>query len=193
MMNFHDYLHQRLEAGGFTTEDALAGFLPLARQVAAAHQAGLVAPLEGTAALQVEGNRIYFEEAGRQAPRSQAARIRQIDQPRAAALDIVGVVRMTTNVEDGQQSLQSLQIGKRGDDITRPVYLPGYVSWEHETGHHDLSTPEGKGYENSRVDLSRRRLLESLLATRRRGGRGLVELTWRDRHHPQVPRAAPTG
>ncbi|HEV3119230.1 MAG TPA: DUF4011 domain-containing protein, partial [Gemmataceae bacterium] len=140
MMNFHDYLHQRLEGGGFTTEDALAGFLPLARQVAAAHQAGLVAPLEGTAALQVEGNRIYFEEAGRQASRSQAARLRQIDQPRAAAVDVVGVVRMTTAVEDGQQSLHSLQIGKRGDEITRPVYLPGYVSWEHEAGHHDPLT-----------------------------------------------------
>ena len=31
----------------------------------------------------------------------------------------------------------SLQIGRRGEPITQPVYLPGYVSWEHEIGHHD--------------------------------------------------------
>src|SRR5438128_10374592 len=140
MMNFHDYLHQRLQTGGFTTEDALAGFLPLMRQVAAAHQAGLLAPLEGTAALQVEGNRIYFEEARRQPPRTQTARVNQIDQPLARAVEVVGVVRMTTAVDDGQESLQSLQIGKRGEEITRPVYLPGYVSWEHETGHQDPLT-----------------------------------------------------
>ena len=36
-----------------------------------------------------------------------------------------------------------------------------------------------------------RRLLEPLLGTGRRGGRRLAEFAGRDRHHPQVPGAAP--
>ena len=51
MTTFTDYLTQRLEAGGFTTEDALASFLPLLRQVANTHRAGFVAPLQGVNAI----------------------------------------------------------------------------------------------------------------------------------------------
>ena len=61
-MPFPEYLTQRLEAGGFTTEDALASVLPLFRQVAAAHRAGLVAPLQGVNAIHVDNNRLWFEE-----------------------------------------------------------------------------------------------------------------------------------
>jgi hypothetical protein len=58
MMSFNEYLSHRLESGGFTTEDALASVLPLLRQVAAVHHAGLVAPLQGINAIHVENNRL---------------------------------------------------------------------------------------------------------------------------------------
>ncbi len=82
MTSFTDYLERRLETGGFTTEDALASFLPLVRQVVAAHRAGRVAPLQGINAIQVENNRLWFEEvaacrqadaAAGQAPRGRTA------------------------------------------------------------------------------------------------------------------------
>ena len=57
-MDFGQFLHERIETGGFTTEDALASFLPLLRQVVQAHQRGLVAPLEGIEHLHVEGTQI---------------------------------------------------------------------------------------------------------------------------------------
>ncbi len=33
-----------------------------------------------------------------------------------------------------------LAIGARGAEVVRPVYLPGYVAWEHALGHHDPLT-----------------------------------------------------
>jgi predicted DNA-binding WGR domain protein len=140
MMNFRDFLHDRLEKGGFTTEDALASFLPLVREVAAAHRANLVAPLVGIAELQVEGVRIFFDENLRRPPSLQIGAIRALEKTQSRALEVVGESRVTIDVNVGREDIVSLQIGQRGQKITQPVYLPGYVSWEHELGHHDPLT-----------------------------------------------------
>ena len=47
---------------------------------------------------------------------------------------------MQVEVEQGADAIVNLQIGNRGEPLTKPVYLPGYVSWEHELGHHDPLT-----------------------------------------------------
>lgn len=140
MMPFAQFLHQRLEAGGFTSEDALASVLPLVRQVVAAHRAGLVAPLQGINAIHVENNRLWFEEAHAQKPQSAEAKLRELEKPAAQAVEVVGKYRMDMNVEHGMDQVVSLQIGTRSEPLTHPVYLPGYLSWEHELGHHDPLT-----------------------------------------------------
>jgi superfamily I DNA and/or RNA helicase/very-short-patch-repair endonuclease len=140
MMPFTEYLNHRLEAGGFTTEDALASVLPLIRQVAAAHRAGLVAPLQGVNAIHVENNRLWFEEAHAHKPVHASTKLRELEQPSARAVEVVGQYRVDMHVEHGGDQVVSLQIGRRGEPITQPVYLPGYVSWEHEVGHHDPLT-----------------------------------------------------
>jgi hypothetical protein len=137
MMRFHEFLRQRLEQGGFTTEDALGSLLPLVRQTAAAHAAGQVAPLEGLEQLQVDGVHIRFEESLRSAPRLQLGTVRNLEKADRRAFDIVGEARFTVDVTAGQNVIDDLRIGQRGQPITRPVYLAGYVSWEHEIGHHD--------------------------------------------------------
>jgi predicted DNA-binding WGR domain protein len=137
MMTFHDFLGQRLAKGGFTTEDALASFLPLIRQVVAAHRSDLVAPLVGIEDLYVDDARIFFDDAKRHSPSLQTAKIRAFEKAQARALEVVVESCMTLEVTEGAESLINLRIGQRGQEITRPVYLPGYVSWEHEIGHHD--------------------------------------------------------
>src|SRR5262249_55624575 len=137
MMPFSEYLHHRLEAGGFTTEDVLASVLPLVRQVAAVHRAGLVAPLQGVNAVQVQNNPLWFAVAGAGKPAHASARLRELERPGARAVEVVGQYRLDMHVDIGADQVVSLQIGKRGEPINQPVYLPGYVSWEHEVGHHD--------------------------------------------------------
>ena len=136
MATFHEFLRSRLAAGGFSTEDALASFLPLARQVADAHAAGRVAPLDGVAALQVEGVRIWFHEDHLRAPTRAAAEVHRLDRP-LAGVEVLSEHRRTIDVDDGGGQAANLEIGARDQALTRPVYLPGYVCWEHQVGHHD--------------------------------------------------------
>ncbi len=140
MSPFPEFLRQRLESGGFAAEDALASFLPVLRQTAAAHQAGLVAPLHGTNDLHVENGRLWFEEARRQQPRLNVQLVRSLEQPAGRGVEVVGEFGITSDVDSGEEAVASLQIGKRGEAIIQPVYLPGYVCWEHEVGHHDPLT-----------------------------------------------------
>jgi predicted DNA-binding WGR domain protein len=140
MIDFHDYLHHRFEKGGFTSEDALASFLPLVRQVAAAHRANLVAPLIGIGELRVEGVRIFFDESLRRPPSFQTGTVRALEKAQTRAVEVVGESRVTIEVNVGRENVTNLQLGHRGEKITEPVYLPGYVSWEHELGHHDPLT-----------------------------------------------------
>src|SRR5260370_8008421 len=140
MMTFRDFFLSRMQKGGFTTEDALASFLPLVRQVVATHRDGWVAPLQGVEDLQVDGLRIFYENTQHRSPSRQISKIREFDKAQKRAVDVIGESRVTLEVDQGQETVISLQIGERGQEIIRPVYLPGYVSWEHEIGHHDPLT-----------------------------------------------------
>src|SRR5262245_57824697 len=122
MTTFQDFLQRRLANGGFTTEDALACFLPLARQTAVLHIAGDVAPLEGVNDLQVDGARISFDSARRQKPRMQPGRVKELGQPIARAVEVVGELKITSNVDQGDATVARLNIGQRGQEVVRPVY-----------------------------------------------------------------------
>ncbi len=140
MITFHEYLRMRLEIGGFSTEDALACFLPLVREVLEAHAAGKVAPLEGLDALRVDGAKIWFEEAHRKDLRGNPGALRRCETAGGAPLEIVTERRVLTAVGDVDEEVVDLAIGRLDAPITRPVYLPGYVTWEHRLGHHDPLT-----------------------------------------------------
>ena len=140
MTDFAGFLKSRIDADGFTTEDALASFLPLAREVLDAHAAGMVAPLEGLSELQVEGVRIWFEEAKRLPVRRAGSKVRHVEQNSRSAVEVVSETRVTTEVDDGAEKVVNLAVGNPDKPITRPVYLPGYQSWEHRLECHDPLT-----------------------------------------------------
>ncbi|HEV8058958.1 MAG TPA: AAA domain-containing protein [Gemmataceae bacterium] len=140
MTSFLEFFLGRIEHGGFTTEDVLTSVLPLVRQTVVAHAAGLVAPLEGLDDLQVDGVRILFDEARRISPTLQNKTVNTLEQAENRALEIIGESRVTMEISAAQANVTNLQVGQRGETVTRPVYLPGYISWEHELGHHDPLT-----------------------------------------------------
>lgn len=140
MTLFHDFLRTRIESGGFTTEDCVASIVPLIRETLDAHAQGFVAPLEGLADLRVDGARIWFPEASRSLPRDATAELRRLEGRTAAAVEIVDEVRRTTELDAGQETILNLAIGEAEHRIDRPVYLAGYVTWEHVIGHHDALT-----------------------------------------------------
>ena len=140
MTELADFLQDRLSGDGFTTEDALASFLPLAREVLDAHAVGKVAPLEGLSDLRVEGVRIWYEEAKRRDIRRAGADVRRIERQTQTAVEVVAETRVTTELDDGYAKVINLAVGDPEQPLTMPVYLPGYRSWEHRLGCHDPLT-----------------------------------------------------
>jgi predicted DNA-binding WGR domain protein len=137
---FLAFLKRGIAAGGFATDDALAALLPLFEQVAAAHHQELVAPLDGLSSLQVEDTVLALDPAALRASRKNPVRIEALQKPAATALDVVGESRRTSDIDAGTLDDRDLRIGDPGADLVRPVYLPGYVTWEHRAGHHDQLT-----------------------------------------------------
>lgn len=137
---FRDHLDEVCRAGGMAADVLVQGLLPLFRQVLQQHEAGRVAPLEGLADLKVMEGRIFFESGKARPPRTATARLGSVDAPPSRALDIVGELRRTLDLPSGEGEVRDLRIGRREDPVERPVFLPGYVSWEHLVDHHDPLT-----------------------------------------------------
>ena len=98
-----------------------------------------MAPLEGLARLQVMDGQAFFA-VDAATPVTVSAAIHGIDLEESLALEIDGSHRIDETAADLADRARDLSIGKPGDAITRPVYLPGYVAWEHVVGHHDELT-----------------------------------------------------
>ena len=107
MTTFHEFLCERIEHGGFTTEDALAAFLPLVRQVIAAHEAGLCAPLEGLGALKVDGDASVSTKRTAASRSNKLSRVRRMLRPEAKAVEVVNRATVVRDVDAGVDEIQS--------------------------------------------------------------------------------------
>lgn len=138
---FTSYLNAGIDRGGFETDDVLAAMLPLMREVLAIHEAGDVAPLRGLSALVVNDDRALglASPTGVPPERNDEA-LRTVQAAVSQGLEVIGAVRHDTDLDKGSTKASNLSVGVSGETATRPVYLPGYVTWEHSLGHHDELT-----------------------------------------------------
>jgi predicted DNA-binding WGR domain protein len=134
------FLRQGCEAGGFGTDDVLAAVLPLFEQISDLHENGRVAPLDGVQGILVDETQLRVDAAQNTSPKKNFSRIESLQKPAASALEIIGEKRRTSELDDGHLQETNLNLGVPGAEIARPVYLTGYVSWEHQCGHHDQLT-----------------------------------------------------
>lgn len=141
MSEFLTFLRQGIERGGFETEDVLSAVLPLMRQVLVIHEAGAVAPLRGISALCVhEGRSLGLSvEVGVPAERNDR-RLQELSLSQSQGLEVIGESAVETDIDSFAQSHANLDVGRSDQEITRPVYLPGYRIWEHAISHHDALT-----------------------------------------------------
>jgi hypothetical protein len=138
---FLNLLRSGLEKGGFETDDVLAVLLPLMKQALSVHEAGLVAPLRGIQDLIVaEQGYLTFSPAKAAPPEKNAAKIKAFQSPAGKALDIVAHTERTADIDAGSLQLKDLSVAEGDSAIAKPVFLPGYRSWEHAIGHHDELT-----------------------------------------------------
>lgn len=137
---FTGYLEGGVALGGFGGDDVLAAMLPLMREVAAIHEADKVAPLRGLSAIVVqEGRTLGLNSREGIEPKHQDTKVRSLLAPVSTGLQVIGEHRR--EAEDGLPiHTANLDVAAASDDIVRPVYLPGHVSWEHAVDHHDELT-----------------------------------------------------
>lgn len=140
MTSFHSFLREQNERGGFSTEDVLVSFLPLMQQVIDTHEAGEVGPFEGLDKLHVEGVRIWFQDADRQPQTRNIRTVRKMLRTAASGIDVVGEHRVIFDVDDGLEENRDLATADAADELDRPSWIPGYLCWEHQIGHHDPTT-----------------------------------------------------
>jgi len=137
---FADYLRERLRHGPLAPDEVVALLGPLFQQVGEAHERGRVAPFQGLSRLRVAAGRAYFAFDDATAPARNPSALARIDREDGAAVEIQGRDRIDETAETADKYHRDLSIGAAGEEIARPVFLPGYVCWEHEVGHHDELT-----------------------------------------------------
>jgi predicted DNA-binding WGR domain protein len=138
---FLKFLEAGVEKGGFETDDVLAALLPLMKQVLAAHAGGLVAPLNGVRDLVItEQGHLAFVPEKASPPEKNSLKVKAMQSPASHAVEVVAESRRTTDIGESTLMVSDLAVGTAADGITKPVFLPGYQSWERAIGHHDELT-----------------------------------------------------
>lgn len=141
MSEFLTFLRQGIDRGGFETEDILSAVIPLMREVLTIHESGAVAPLRGTSSLSVHEGRSLGLSGHVGVPiERQDKRLQELSVTASHGLEVIGEMSVETDVDTFAQSHTNLAIAHADQEITRPVYLPGYCTWEHAIGHHDPLT-----------------------------------------------------
>lgn len=139
---FLNLLRRGLDQGGFEIDDSIAVLLPLMREVARAHDLGLVAPLQGTAGLQVDAaGRLGLAADSFSRPQRNYGRIQELATlpPPAAAQGAKPDGSWTLTGTRAAPAARN-EVAASVETLVRPAFLPGYQSWEHAIGHHDPVT-----------------------------------------------------
>ena len=138
---FLGFLESGVARGGFETDDVLAALLPLMRQVLAAHEAQQVAPLAGIQDLVVtDEGCLRFVPAKVHPPQKNSGQIEKMQSAMSHAVEVVAESQRSADLDQASLTVSDLTVGAGGASVLKPVFLPGYRSWEHALGHHDELT-----------------------------------------------------
>lgn len=119
------------------TDDVLVLVLPLFEQVAQLHAQGRVAALAPTAVVLGADGGLHLRQAEGQPQRLNIDAVHRVQPLPASTLNIVGELRRSHDTQ-GWEELSNLEVQENAEaTIERPVYMPGYASWELALGHHD--------------------------------------------------------
>ncbi len=127
--------------GEYQTEDILAALLPLMKQTLTTHEMGQVGPLQGIQEITVsDEQRVGFDSAKAHPPKRNRSKLEAIQAPISRAVEVVSQSSRTIDIDRSALTMSGLDLDLSDGNITRPVFLPGYRSWEHAVGHHDELT-----------------------------------------------------
>lgn len=138
-MNLESMLDAAIIGGGLPTDDLLAAMVPLIRQAIDTHASGHVAPLEGLGFLKADSGRIFYSMADQQPLRRNRSAIFRVEAADETTIEIINDVAEVTG-EHGRPQRRDQRVTDASEPITRPVYVNGFINWEHRLEHHDPLT-----------------------------------------------------
>jgi hypothetical protein len=140
-MSASDLVALAVSQGGLGNDALLAAVLPLFHETAAVHERGLVAPLRGLDQLVVdEQNRLGFEASDAGRPVLAPVEIDARQGSRPAAVEVVAHRQASLDLGSDGGAETTVVPSTVPEEITAPVYVAGWQSWEHVVGHHDQLT-----------------------------------------------------
>ncbi|HZF96886.1 MAG TPA: hypothetical protein VEY92_01360, partial [Pseudoxanthomonas sp.] len=114
--------------------------LPLFEEVASLHAQGRVAALDAGQIMLGESGGLRLRHPEGRAASMDITAVHRVQPHPASAMNIVGELRRSHEA-DGLERLDDLDVQPDpAAPIERPVYLPGFRSWEIRLGHHDEIT-----------------------------------------------------
>lgn len=172
--SFLDFLRAASAAEGRGNDELVRAIVPLMQQVLAHHDEGRVAPLNGVGRIFAAGGHLWFHDADATPPTIDRKALRKLETPQDAGVRVVDRTAETLDLthDEAKRTERSRLIGEAGEALKWPVYLTGYLAWEHELGHHDgLTDIFSLGMLLASlavgVDLTEKDELETLLTHRR--------------------------
>ncbi len=113
-------------------EDLLPILLPLFEQVAEVHESGLVAPLDGLEKIKCYHGHAFFERDDCTPAKRNERTIQRVDRASTRSFEVTG--QSAISEQEGQENLL---VEDTDDTRAQPVFVQGYLSWEHSHDIHD--------------------------------------------------------
>lgn len=131
-------LEDAVEEGGLATDDVLDRLLPLFREVAGAHEDGLVADLQGLrGVVAAEDGGWHLGAQATREPELALAEVRRVENPGAGAIDVVGRAKLDSDLASGLATSTRADVLNEDTTVEFPIHVRGYRTWEGLIGHHD--------------------------------------------------------
>lgn len=139
---FKEFLNTAFDQGNYTTDDIIAFVTPLMRKVLSFHEEHMVACFEKEDVLFVSSNVLDIDVNNSRACLIDLTKISLSEQkPASEHFLIVEESSLNKDVDSGTIQIKDLQVKwDTNVELTQPVYVPGYTSYEILAGHHDELT-----------------------------------------------------
>lgn len=132
---FRQFLITAFEHGDYTTDDVIAGVLPLFRTVLKIHEEELTAPFQREEALIANGQELSVNMEMALPPQFNIPALAALTNSQSPHFEVVDKVKVTDDTMVSLRIQTDLQL-----PVKHPAYIPGYQSYEMLLQHHDEQT-----------------------------------------------------
>ncbi len=142
LTSFNQYLLTAFSNGLWSTDEIIAFVLPLFEEVQSFHENNMVAPFQKAEPVFLSNGKLDIDETFAHPPQLNYVGLESIlNFKTIGGYDITGQVVLDHDVIKNSSSVSNIEVQENpNDDITRPVYLPGYSCYEIKLKHHDALT-----------------------------------------------------